>query len=84
MVYINLIIKELYSIFLLGCAKISLPFISDSLGPPLLQAITGFSYAIASMGTMPKCSLVGVYTTTVLRASRFYFSFSVTDLSRYI
>ena len=41
-----------------------------SLGPPLLQAITGRPLAMASRGTMPKCSLVGVYSRAVQAASR--------------
>jgi len=32
-----------------------------SVGPPELQAKTGSPHAIASMGTIPKCSFVGVY-----------------------
>jgi len=32
----------------------------DSVGPPLLQAITGFFIYIASIGTIPKCSFSGV------------------------
>lgn len=33
---------------------------TDSVGPPELQASTGRPQAIASTGTMPKCSLEGV------------------------
>lgn len=34
-----------------------------TLGPPLLHAITGASLYMASTGTIPKCSLSGVYST---------------------
>jgi len=37
------------------------PCMIVSIGPPLLHATTGFWYCIASSGTMPKCSLSGVY-----------------------
>ncbi|CAN6845704.1 unnamed protein product [Brassica oleracea var. botrytis] len=32
------------------------PFFTVSIGPPLLQAITGLYATIASNGTIPKCS----------------------------
>jgi len=35
-------------------------FPTDYLGPPLLSAITGTLQYIASHGTIPKCSFVGV------------------------
>mmetsp|Transcript_21580 Transcript_21580/g.54369 ORF Transcript_21580/g.54369 Transcript_21580/m.54369 type:complete len:231 (-) Transcript_21580:527-1219(-) len=38
-------------------------------GPPLLQATTGRAAAIASSGTIPKCSRSGVYSTAVHAAS---------------
>ena len=41
------------------------PFATLSFGPPLSHAITGFPAAIASKGTIPKCSFEGVYNTHV-------------------
>lgn len=41
-----------------------------SVGPPLSQAMTGLPDAIASKGTMPKCSFCGVYSTAVHAANR--------------
>ena len=40
-----------------------IPCMTVSIGPPLLHAMTGFWYCMASSGTMPKCSLSGVYKT---------------------
>ena len=40
-----------------------------STGPPLLHAKTGFPAAIASSGTIPKCSSSGVYMTHKQRES---------------
>lgn len=47
-----------------------LPCTTLSRGPPLLHATTGRPDAIASSGTMPKCSFWGVYSTAVQAASR--------------
>ena len=46
-----------------------LPLTTLSSGPPLLQAMTGRPDAMASSGTMPKCSFWGVYSTAVQAAS---------------
>ena len=44
------------------------PLTTLSSGPPLLQAMTGRPDAMASSGTMPKCSFWGVYSTAVQAA----------------
>jgi hypothetical protein len=49
------------------------PSTTLSNGPPLLTAITGLQPAIASMGTMPKCSFEGVYSTALAARSRYPF-----------
>ena len=46
------------------------PCCTLSLGPPLSQAMTGLPDAMASKGTMPKCSFCGVYSTAVHAAKR--------------
>lgn len=50
-----------------------------STGPPLLQAMTGFPAAIASSGTIPKCSFSGVYITHVQSRSSSSFSWALMD-----
>ncbi len=52
------------------------PWATDSSGPPVLTAITGQREYMASMGTMPKCSLLGVYSTQVLLCSKDSFCLS--------
>ena len=46
------------------------PCCTLSVGPPLSQAMTGLPDAMASKGTMPKCSFCGVYSTAVHAANR--------------
>lgn len=50
-----------------------------SSGPPLLTAITGNFMNMASMGTIPKCSLLGVYNKHVEFFSRKTFSSSLNE-----
>ena len=51
-----------------------------SSGPPELQAITGHFMYIASMGTKPKCSLLGVYNRQVEHCNSATRSLSLKDL----
>ena len=50
-----------------------------SRGPPLLTAMTGRPAAMASRGTMPKCSFAGVYTTALQACSSSSRCWSVKD-----
>ena len=50
------------------------PCATLSFGPPLSHATTGFPAAIASRGTIPKCSFAGVYSTHVHASSSARFS----------
>ena len=59
------------------------PCCTLSLGPPVSQAMTGLPDAMASKGTIPKCSFWGVYTTAVHAASRAALCPSVKEGSRY-
>jgi len=55
------------------------PSIMLSIGPPLLHAKTGLPTAIASNGTIPKCSSSGVYSTHKHFASKSRFSSELID-----
>lgn len=58
-----------------------IPSIIVSTGPPLLHATTGFPAAMASKGTMPKCSFTGVYKTQEQREINIAFSSELIDWS---
>ena len=58
-----------------------IPSIIVSTGPPLLHATTGFRAAMASKGTMPKCSFTGVYKTQEQREINIAFSSELIDWS---
>lgn len=58
------------------------PLTTVSKGPPLLTAITGHRRYMASIGTIPKCSLAGVYSSAVARRRKFTFTSFEHDFRR--
>ena len=55
------------------------PWSTVSNGPPLLTAITGRLMYIASIGTSPKCSLLGVYNKQLQCSNSATFWVSLND-----